>query len=31
VAERAQLRDVTVAEPSIEDLVRTLYATATPR
>jgi len=31
VAERAQLRDVTVAEPSIEDLVRTLYATAGPR
>jgi len=31
VAERAELRDVTVAEPSIEDLVRTLYATAAPR
>ena len=30
VAERAELRDVTVAEPSIEDLVRTLYATAAP-
>jgi ABC-2 type transport system ATP-binding protein len=27
VAERAELRDVSVAEPSIEDLVRTLYAT----
>ena len=26
VAERAQLRDVAVVEPSIEDLVRTLYA-----
>jgi ABC-2 type transport system ATP-binding protein len=26
VAERAELRDVSVAEPSIEDLVRTLYA-----
>jgi ABC-2 type transport system ATP-binding protein len=30
VAERAELRDVTVTEPSIEDLVRTLYATAAP-
>ena len=28
VAARAELRDVTVAEPSIEDLVRTLYARA---
>ena len=26
VAERAALRDVAVVEPSIEDLVRTLYA-----
>ncbi|MGI5127538.1 ABC transporter ATP-binding protein [Pseudonocardia sp. CA-107938] len=28
VAERAELRDVSVAEPSIEDLVRSLYARA---
>jgi ABC-2 type transport system ATP-binding protein len=30
VAARVDLRDVTVVEPSIEDVIRTLYATRTP-
>jgi ABC-2 type transport system ATP-binding protein len=30
VARRAEIRDIAVLEPSIEDLVRTLYAGARP-